>query len=108
ACLVFLSLYSGKQWLDRALKNRFIVYTGQISYGLYLLHKLPFDLAKAFHINLPPPLMAIILFAACYGMAALSWNLLEMPFLRLKRFFESRPVPAQCADRRLVVAGSTQ
>ena len=106
ACLIFLSLYSGQQWLQGVLRNRFLVYTGQISYGLYLLHKLPFDLAEEFRIDAHPLLMAVILFAACYGMAALSWNLLEMPFLRLKRLFEPKSVPAQRADRQLVVTGS--
>jgi len=94
ACLIFLSMYSGQQTLQAALRNRFMVYTGQISYGLYLLHKLPFDTAKAFQLNSHPILMAVILFAACYGLAALSWTLLEMPFLRLKRFFELKSVPA--------------
>jgi peptidoglycan/LPS O-acetylase OafA/YrhL len=66
------------------------VYTGTISYGLYLLHKIPFDLAKSFHLDRYPLLAWPILLAACYGMAALSWNLLEKPFLRLKRSFEPR------------------
>jgi peptidoglycan/LPS O-acetylase OafA/YrhL len=107
ACLVFLSLYSEQHWLQGALRNRFIVYTGQISYGLYLLHKLPFDFAKAFQVNAHPLLMAVILFASCYGMAALSWNLLEMPFLKLKQFFEPKTAPAQ-ANSGLWVAGSAQ
>ena len=106
ACLVFLALYSGQQWLQGALRNRFIVYTGQISYGLYLLHKLPFDFAKAFPINSNPLLMAVLLFASCYALAALSWSLLEMPFLRLKKFFELKAVPEHHADRSLVGASS--
>jgi peptidoglycan/LPS O-acetylase OafA/YrhL len=104
ACLVFLSLYSGQQWLQGMLRNRFIVYTGQISYGLYLLHKLPFDFAKAFQMNAHPLLTAAILFAACYGVAALSWNLLEMPFLRLKKFFEPVSVPVRHGDRQVIAA----
>jgi peptidoglycan/LPS O-acetylase OafA/YrhL len=94
ASFVFLSLYSGQPWLQAGLRNRFMVYTGQISYGLYLMHKLPFDSAKEYQFNAHPVLMMFTLLAACYGMAALSWSLLEMPFLKLKKFFESRPVPA--------------
>jgi peptidoglycan/LPS O-acetylase OafA/YrhL len=77
--------------LRRILLNRFIVYTGTISYGLYLLHKLPFNAARTLELDSYPVFAVPILFAVCYGLAALSWNLLEKPFLRLKRFFEFRP-----------------
>ena len=92
--LVYIALYSSQEWLQRAVTNRFIVYTGTISYGLYLLHKIPFDIADALHLDRYPILAAPILLAVCYGVAALSWRLLEQPFLRLKRFFESKPVTA--------------
>jgi peptidoglycan/LPS O-acetylase OafA/YrhL len=90
AAFVYLALFAPHEWLQRVLTNRFLVYTGTISYGLYLLHKIPFDLAKSFHMDRHPLLALPILLAACYGMAALSWNLLEKPFLRLKRAFEPR------------------
>ena len=89
ASLVYLSLHSRQKVLQAALRSRFIVYTGTISYGLYLLHKIPFDMAKTFHLEDHPILMPLLI-AVCYGLAALSWNLLEKPFLRLKRFFEPR------------------
>ena len=91
ASLVYLALFSSHTWLQRALRNRFLVYTGTISYGLYLLHKIPFNLGTALHLNQYPVLAAPILLAAAYGVAALSWNLLEKPFLNLKRFFVSEP-----------------
>ena len=84
---MYLALFSSHTWLQVALTNRFLVYTGTISYGLYLLHKIPFDVAKTFHPDRHPLLALPILLAACYALAALSWNLLEQPFLRLKRFF---------------------
>jgi peptidoglycan/LPS O-acetylase OafA/YrhL len=87
---VYLALFSPTAWLQRALSNRFLVYTGTISYGLYLLHKIPFDMAKGFHVERHPLLALPILLAACYAMAALSWNLLEKPFLRLKRYFPEK------------------
>ena len=104
ASLVFLSLYSEQGWLRGALTNRFIVYTGTISYGLYLLHKLPFDFVKSFHIDWPPLLIAPILLAACFGVAALSWSVLEKPFLRLKRSFEPESRAHQ-TEAQLVIAG---
>jgi peptidoglycan/LPS O-acetylase OafA/YrhL len=91
ASFVYLSLFSAQGWLQGALTNRFIVYTGTISFGLYLLHKIPFDMAKAFHLDQHPSLDLPIVLIACYLAATLSWNLLERPFLSLKRFFESKP-----------------
>src|SRR5262249_49245857 len=101
--LVYLGLYSKQKWVQRAVKNRFIVYTGTISYGLYLLHKIPFDFALAFQPNLNP-ISAPLLLAVCYGMAALSWNLYEKPFLSLKRFFE----PASPSDSTNLVSAIQQ
>jgi peptidoglycan/LPS O-acetylase OafA/YrhL len=107
ASLVYLSLFSKQRWLQAALNNRFMVYTGTISYGLYLLHKIPFDIAKTLSLHRYPVLIVPILLAACYGMAALSWELFEKPFLRLKRFFESKPPrPGNAEERQVVVGGS--
>lgn len=69
-----------------------MVYTGTISYGLYLLHYIPFDTAWALQLDRYPLLAAPILLVACYGVAVVSWNLLEKPFLRLKRHFEAKAV----------------
>jgi peptidoglycan/LPS O-acetylase OafA/YrhL len=91
ASLVYLSLFSSQKWLQRVLKNRFVVYTGTISYGLYLLHKIPFNVGATEHFNKNPLFSAPILLAAAYAMAALSWNLVEKPFLKLKRFFVTKP-----------------
>lgn len=91
AALVYLSLYSPQSWVQRALGNRFLVYTGTISYGLYLLHKIPFNVGTALHFDRYPLLAAPILFVAAYGMAVLSWRCLEKPFLDLKRHFLTKP-----------------
>jgi peptidoglycan/LPS O-acetylase OafA/YrhL len=73
------------------MTNRFLVYTGTISYGLYLLHKIPIGMVQALHLDRHPYLPLPFIFVASYGLAALSWNLLERPFLNLKRFFPARP-----------------
>jgi peptidoglycan/LPS O-acetylase OafA/YrhL len=96
ASFIYLALFSSAKWLRAVLTNRFLVYTGAVSYGLYLLHKIPFDLAKAWHLALYQAgryQAAVMLggIAASYGLAALSWNLLEKPCLRLKRFFNYPP-----------------
>jgi len=92
---VHLALYSTQKWLQYIVTSRFLIYTGTISYGIYLLEKIPLDAAKSFHLAQHPFLALPITAAAAYAMAALSWNLLEKPFLRLKRFFEARPIVAE-------------
>jgi peptidoglycan/LPS O-acetylase OafA/YrhL len=87
---VYLALFSQQKWLRAVLTNRFLVYTGTISYGIYLLQKIPLDVVKAFHLDQHQYLAFPITAAATYLMAILSWNLLEKPFLRLKRFFDQR------------------
>ena len=93
--LVYVSLYSEQKWLQYLLTNRFIVYTGAISYGLYLLHKIPFNLGRLLSLDDYPVLAAPILLAVSYGIATLSWLFLEKPFLKLKRFFPTKSVRLQ-------------
>jgi peptidoglycan/LPS O-acetylase OafA/YrhL len=85
---VYLALFSKEGWLQAILTNRLLVYTGTISYGIYLLEKIPADFIKAVHLENYPFLAFSITAGATYAMAVVSWNLLEKPFLRLKRFFD--------------------
>ena len=92
ASFIYLALFSPQRWLQAVLRNRFLIFTGTISYGLYLLHKIPFDAAQSFRLDSQPALALPLILLAAYAMAFLSWNLLEKPFLRLKRFFPSGAV----------------
>jgi peptidoglycan/LPS O-acetylase OafA/YrhL len=84
-------------------KIRFLSYTGRISYGLYLLHVPAFDIVRDRHIRwLVMPthnalLNDISLFACslalAYGLAVVSWKVLESPVLSLKQYFASRQKP---------------
>jgi peptidoglycan/LPS O-acetylase OafA/YrhL len=89
---VYLALFSTQKWLQATLTNRFLVYTGTISYGIYLLEKIPLDAAKAVHLDRHPFMALPITTLATYAIASLSWRLLERPFLRLKRYFEGKTV----------------
>ena len=100
---VYVALFSQHTWLRAILTNRFLVYTGTISYGMYLLQKIPLDAARTFHLDRHPFAALPITTVATYALATLSWNLLEKPFLKLKRFFEDHldsavPVPSTLAS----------
>jgi peptidoglycan/LPS O-acetylase OafA/YrhL len=89
AAFVFLALFSASTWFRAFLTNRFLMFTGTISYGLYLLHKIPDDALKRLHIKEAHPIVGFwAAVVASYLLAIASWNLLEKPFLKLKRFFE--------------------
>jgi peptidoglycan/LPS O-acetylase OafA/YrhL len=88
--LVYVALYSRQRWLQAFLTNRFLVYTGAISYGLYLLHKIPFNLGRLLNLDDYPAVAGPLLLAVSYGVATLSWFILEKPYLKLKRFFPTR------------------
>jgi len=87
---VYLAQFSSWNWVRTILTNPFLMFSGTISYGLYLLHKLPEDALKSagFQLNHPTATFWISL-AGSYLIASASWYLLEKPFLRLKRFFEN-------------------
>ena len=91
AALVFLALFSPSAWLRTVLTGRFLVFTGTISYGLYLLHKFPYDFLKALRFQLHPTVTFLLAVPGAYLLAILSWNLLERPFLKLKTLFEDAP-----------------
>jgi peptidoglycan/LPS O-acetylase OafA/YrhL len=87
AALVYLAMCSKDNLLQAVLRNRFLVYAGTISYGIYLLSKIPSDAAKSLHLDNHPALVLPITAAATFALAALSWHLLEKPSLSLKRYF---------------------
>jgi len=100
---VYVSLFSLRKWVQVPMTNRFLVYTGTISYGLYLLHKIPFDAAQDLHLDRHPLFTLPMALAVSYAAAGVSWNLLEKPLLRLKRFFESQGDPLGRRNRRLLL-----
>jgi peptidoglycan/LPS O-acetylase OafA/YrhL len=101
ASLVYLALFSQWKWIQSVFKNRFLIYTGTISYGLYLLHKIPFDVAKVIHLDQHPLVTVCVTALSSYLLAALSWTLLEKPFLKLKRFFDLRSASV-CLSTRTI------
>jgi peptidoglycan/LPS O-acetylase OafA/YrhL len=104
AAFVYVAMFSKRTWLQTIMTNRFLMYSGTVSYGLYLLHKIPFGIVQALHLDRHPYLPLPIIFVTSYALAALSWNLLEKPFLKLRRFFESRPTRFDQPNRPSAIA----
>lgn len=69
-------------------KNKFLIFTGKLSYGLYCYHGITITfinlLLQHFKINMMNGLLVIIYFILNYLIAIVSYNYLELPFLRLK------------------------
>ena len=92
--LGFLAMVLGlwqtdNRWVLRFFNFAPFRFLGRISYGLYLLHRIPFDAVKGRALG-PPALVFAVALAATYLLASASWYLFERPFLRLKRFFQPR------------------
>jgi peptidoglycan/LPS O-acetylase OafA/YrhL len=84
---------------SRLTQNAALIYLGKISYGLYVYHLLGLWIAERAFENLHGPLYGAVCVVAgfCFtaGLAAVSYRLLESPFLELKKRFTyvpSRPV----------------
>jgi peptidoglycan/LPS O-acetylase OafA/YrhL len=99
---VYLALFSMQKWLRAILTNRPLVYTGTISYGIYILEKIPLDVVKVLHLDAHPLLSLALTTGATYTLATVSWNFLEKPFLKLKRNFETEEVHLDEAPVELV------
>jgi peptidoglycan/LPS O-acetylase OafA/YrhL len=99
---VYLALFSTQKWLQRILTNRSLVYTGTISYGIYILEKVPVDIVKVFHLDGHPFLSLTLTTGATFILAAFSWRFLEKPFLKLKSNFEAGEVDLDRAPAELV------
>jgi peptidoglycan/LPS O-acetylase OafA/YrhL len=83
---------------NRFLASRPMTYVGRISYGIYIWHPLVFSLYWATPLyklptrwGMPGIYNTIMQCALTIPVAALSWNYIEKPILKLKRYFENRP-----------------
>jgi peptidoglycan/LPS O-acetylase OafA/YrhL len=88
-CWILLSPSAG---LTRVLRLRPLVYTGQIAYGLYLLHEPASWMARRIlgGVETHSALSVPITFAASFIAAGLSWRFFESPFLAWKARLQVR------------------
>lgn len=86
-------------FIDWPLHSAPLQYLGKISYGLYVFHMLALMLVDRYLHGSPGPVHSALRFAVALGLsislAALSYALLERPFLLLKERFT--PIPSRPA-----------
>jgi len=92
--------------LSAGLKDRFLQYTGKISFGLYLMHLIAFDIARNEHVArwyasglLGDISYLVVGFSLSYIFATASWYLFESRFLLLKSWFNSTKPELLRTDR---------
>jgi peptidoglycan/LPS O-acetylase OafA/YrhL len=104
-CTAMMASVSGERWLlTKALESSPLVYTGRISYGLYIYHFIMPSVAPVLaprYLYAHFPVLTIV--ALSFAVASLSWFAIERPILRLKRFFpyKARPVSIQEQEQDL-------
>jgi peptidoglycan/LPS O-acetylase OafA/YrhL len=81
------------------LRNRILIGLGKISYGIYLYHYiLPYysynflsyinNALPKFLIKYQQPILLLENFSLLLFISILSWKIIELPFLKLKKYFE--------------------
>lgn len=85
--------------LSRAMKNRFLVYTGKISYGLYMWHLACFFalsiIFRKLGIGIHSVIYYVVAMLVTYVVATLSYYLFEVHFLKLKKHKKASVSPAK-------------
>lgn len=77
------------------LESPLLIWTGRVSYGLYLWH-LPVNEMMTFSA-LPSPLLFALRLGVTFALAGLSFYLIEQPCLRIKgRFHAAKTVSLEC------------
>jgi len=76
--------------IKRLLETRALLYSGKISYGLYVYHPICIGIVGAFLRTSSNILNFILMLITTYLVATVSYYLFELKFLRLKRFFETK------------------
>lgn len=89
--LIGMVLTIGQEnFLNRIFRTGFLMFTGRISYGLYVYHPLVFALMEKHIPRYNTAIDFVLNFGATYLVAALSFYLFEIKFLHFKKWFEYR------------------
>lgn len=74
-------------WMKKILQQKFLLYSGKISYGLYVYHPLCFLIVNKYFKSSSIIIDFITSFIFCYVIASLSYYLFESLFLSFKKKF---------------------
>jgi len=97
-CVIALALQP-QSWVHRMGSWQPLRVLGRYSYGLYLWHQLPDAAVRRFEVRVEtivrlPIANSLIAFSLVFGgcllVAMLSYHLIELPFLKMKRYFAYR------------------
>ncbi|MEO5984576.1 MAG: acyltransferase [Ferruginibacter sp.] len=85
--LFIIEQMMNQQTLFKLKKNKFLIYTGRISYGLYCFHGIVLTFGNIVmektNLKIPGLLQALIFLTINYLIASLSYQFMEKPILRL-------------------------
>jgi len=84
----FVISISNNNLFKKSLQVKPLLYTGKISYGLYVYHPLCISLIYNTLSTNDKVLNVVLSLALLYTVATLSYYFLELPFLRLKKRFD--------------------
>ena len=87
--ILYLLISNSKSLLSKLLFTKFFSFTGKISYGLYVYHLFAFEYVFYIFKKINWQYKFILGFLLSYFIATLSYYLLETPFLKLKKKFNS-------------------
>ena len=104
---LILGVTVDRDWpLAKVLSLRPLAWVGRVSYGLYLWQAPVFVLLTPSMLGLPNNVTRVVQLGITFAVAAVSFYLLEQPFLKLKARFERRPERAGSVSPRPPPAGS--
>ena len=90
-CVIFIDQMYNENSLFNLSKAKFLIYVGEIAYGVYCFHGLVlttgFLLISRLNFQIAPFLAAVIMFAITLIIGTISYKYIEKPILRLKRRF---------------------
>ncbi|MEQ1553844.1 MAG: acyltransferase family protein, partial [Ferruginibacter sp.] len=89
--LVILDQMVNTSTILKLSKQKALIFTGKISYGLYCFHGIVISFGalvlKKLNIVLPSFINAILLLIITFILAIISYNYIEKPFIKLKNKF---------------------
>lgn len=105
SCLVLVAFADTEPFLVRILRSRVLVWFGQLSYGIYMLHEGMNGLLHGLFRNGPPQIrnlsdafITVSAFGITLVLAALSFRFFERPFLRYGQRFQYSPTKSKLTD----------